>query len=198
MAQPTAPLSSSAAGALAIPPTAIQPAGGGRIDDSSTPGPLSVATAAETKEARGAAGVNAAQYNCCAAAAGEVGAEVTSTDVPRPTEQPGCCILGPLEEWNARMEQLDVEHMLHLFAGRPRLGSLSDAAEHLRMTVDQFDLMHGGSQNDMAKLESQQAILDAVRAGKYSIVWIGTPCSSFSLWWLDASMKQLRSREQPM
>ena len=166
MLRPTAPLSISTARALAIPPTADQPDGGGRTDEGSTPGPLSVATAAETKEARGAPGVTAAQHNCCAAAAGEVGAEVTSTDVPRPAGQPSCCILGPLDEWNASMEQLDVEHMLHSFAGRPRLGSLSDAAEHLRMTVDQLDLMHGGSQNDMANQESQQEILDALRAGK--------------------------------
>ena len=87
MLRPTAPLSISTAGALAIPPTAIRPDGGGRIDDSSTPGPLSVATTAEITEARGAAEVTAAQPHCCAAAAGEVGAEVTSTDVPRPAER---------------------------------------------------------------------------------------------------------------
>jgi hypothetical protein len=90
------------------------------------------------------------------------------------------------------MRQLRDERMLHLFAGRPRLGSLAHAAEQLRVTVDQIDLMHGGSECNMAVPESQEAILAAVRSGTYSIVWIGTPCSSFSLWWLDKSMRLLR------
>ena len=103
--------------------------------------------------------------------------------------------LGDLgETWR----QLPYERMLHLFSGRPRLGSLAHAAEQLRVIVDQVDLMCGGLECNMALHESREAILAAVRANQYSIVWIGTPCSSFSLWWLDKSMRQLRSRERPM
>ena len=89
------------------------------------------------------------------------------------------------------------EMMLHVFAGTPRLGSFADAAESLSVWVDQIDLLHGGSDDDMAVAEARERVLASVRARKYSIVWIGTPCSSFSLWWLDASMRQLRSRERP-
>ena len=65
------------------------------------------------------------------------------------------------------------------------------------MQVDQVDLLHGGADDDMAVADARDRVLASVRAGKYAIVWIGTPCSSFSLWWLDASMRQLRSRERP-
>ena len=93
------------------------------------------------------------------------------------------------------MAQLPLERMLHVFAGKPRLGSFADAAEPLRVEVDQVDLLHGGAGNNMLLLASQQAVLADVRAKKYAVVWIGTPCASFSLWWLDASMRLLRSRE---
>ena len=162
--------------------------------------------AARTPELAGGAVVNAVpaypqqrlEEVCCSGAASP--AEVNPVRGPVPGEQSGCCVVDPngiVGVWNHTMRQLRDERMLHLFAGRPRLGSLAHAAEQLRVTVDQIDLMHGGSECNMAVPESREAILAAVRSGTYSIVWIGTPCSSFSLWWLDKSMWQLRSRQRP-
>ena len=120
---------------------------------------------------------------------------------PMPSEQGSSGSVLPesdLGDLGETWRQLPYERMLHLFSGRPRLGSLAHAAEQLRVIVDQVDPMCGGLECDMALHESREAILAAVRANQYSIVWIGTPCSSFSLWWLDKSMRQLRSRERPM
>ena len=109
----------------------------------------------------------------------------------------GGCTGGAFGKPMSAGAQVPVERMLHVFAGEPRLGSFADAAASLHAEVDQLDLLRGGVDNDMSSLPAQQAVLAAVRAGTYAVVWIGTPCSSFSLWWLDASMRQLRSRERP-
>ena len=113
-----------------------------------------------------------------------------------PPANSGCAVAVP-GVWVRACSQLPSESMLHLFAGAPRLGSFADAAESMCMQVDQVDLLHGGADDDMAVADARDRVLASVRAGKYAIVWIGTPCSSFSLWWLDASMRQLRSRERP-
>ena len=146
------------------------------------------ATAADTRASalRGLAHADV----CCASTQGGVMA-----DAPPPAGS-GCAI-AITDVWVRACTPLHDEMMLHLFAGTPRLGSFADAAESLSMRVDQIDLLHGGSDDDMAVAEARERVLASVRAGKYSIVWIGTPCSSFSLWWLDASMRQLRSRERP-
>ena len=89
------------------------------------------------------------------------------------------------------------EGMLHLFAGKPRVGSFAEAGAHLGSAVVQVDLLHGGAAHDVASEDFREEIIRAVREGTFTIVWIGTPCSSFSLWWLDASMRQLRSRDRP-
>jgi len=187
--------------ARAIPPEITSMVGGGEPNEGECS-----QEAARSSELAGRAVANAVpaypqqrlEEVCCSGAASP--AEVNPVRGPVPGEQSGCCVVDPngiVGVWNHTMRQLRDERMLHLFAGRPRLGSLAHAAEQLRVTVDQIDLMHGGSECNMAVPESQEAILAAVRSGTYSIVWIGTPCSSFSLWWLDKSMRQLRSRQRP-
>ena len=187
--------------ARAIPPEITSTVGGGELNEGERSH-----EAARSSELAGRAVANAVpaypqqrlEEVCCSGAASP--AEVNPVRGPVPGEQSGCCVVDPngiVGVWNHTMRQLRDERMLHLFAGRPRLGSLAHAAEQLRVTVDQIDLMHGGSECNMAVPESQEAILAAVRSGTYSIVWIGTPCSSFSLWWLDKSMRQLRSRQRP-
>ena len=89
------------------------------------------------------------------------------------------------------------ERILHEVAGRPRLGSFQDAAEGVKAMVDSVDTLHGGREHQMLDTGIQEAVLAAVRAGEYTVVWAGTPCSSFSVWWLAATMPTLRDREHP-
>jgi hypothetical protein len=87
--------------------------------------------------------------------------------------------------------------MLHVFAGCPRRGAFDDAGAALGVRVDEIDTLRGGDAHDVRRLGLQEELLGAVAAGRYEVVWIGMPCSSFSLWWLDKSMKRLRGRSQP-
>jgi len=43
----------------------------------------------------------------------------------------------------------------------------------------------------------QQQLLEAVRSAKYDVVWLGTPCSSFSVLWLDGTTTPPRTRSHP-
>lgn len=45
--------------------------------------------------------------------------------------------------------------------------------------------------------ETRGAILAAVSAGSYHLVWLGTPCFSFSVLHLDEGRPRLRSRREP-
>ena len=67
---------------------------------------------------------------------------MSRADVVDPQTLGGPTIANYEGVWNHSMQQLRDERMLHLFAGRPRLGSLAHAAEQLRVTVDQIDLSH--------------------------------------------------------
>ena len=185
----------------AIPPTEHAPTGGGGHlgEGGRDAGGLPISVA-ESCAASWAAQVDPQQQQgSCSGAAST--AEVNPLRGPMPSEQGGSGSVLPesdLGDLGETWRQLPYEQMLHLYSGQPRLGSLAHAAEQLRVITDQVDLMQGGSECNMALHESREAILAAVRAIQYSIVWIGTPCSSFSLWWLDKSMRQLRSRERPM
>ena len=89
------------------------------------------------------------------------------------------------------------ESMLHVFAGLPRLGSPEDAAAGVHGHVDSVDLLQGGWQHDVRNPDVRERILAAVRAKRYSAVWIGMPCSSFTLWRLVSTLITIRSRQQP-
>ena len=89
------------------------------------------------------------------------------------------------------------ESMLHVFAGLPRLGSPEDAAAGVHGHVDSVDLLQGGWQHDVRNPDVRARLLAAVRAKRYPAVWIGMPCSSFTLWRLVSTLVTIRSRQQP-
>ena len=43
----------------------------------------------------------------------------------------------------------------------------------------------------------REALLSAVSAGDFDVVWLGTPCASFSILWLEGDAQPPRSRAQP-
>lgn len=86
---------------------------------------------------------------------------------------------------------------LLLFAGRRRAGSMAEAWRALGYQADDVDVLVGGQTHDVRKPAVQSAILTAVRAGCYEVVWIGTPCSSFSVLHLEKGRPRLRSRQEP-
>ena len=87
--------------------------------------------------------------------------------------------------------------MLHVFAGPPRLGSPEEAAAGVQGHVDAVDLLIGGWRHDVGQAAISAALLDAVKAKRYTSVWIGTPCSSFTLWRTVSTMRSIRARTQP-
>ena len=130
--------------ARAIPPEIISTVGGGEATMGERP-----QEAARSSELAGGVVANAApahpqqrlEGGCSGAASW---AEVNPERGPVPSEQSGCCVVDPngiVGVWSHTIRQLRDERMLHLFAGRPRLGSLAHAAEQWRVTVDQIDLM---------------------------------------------------------
>ena len=96
-----------------------------------------------------------------------------------------------------REEEPTGESMLHVFAGSPKLGSPEDAATGVRGHVDSVDLLQGGWRHDVRNPDVRRGLFTAVRAKRYSSVWIGMPCSSFTLWRLVRTMTTIRSRRQP-
>ena len=60
-----------------------------------------------------------------------------------------------------------------------------------------MDVLVGGEAHDLTKVALQEAICEAVRAGEYELVWMGVPCSSFSVLHLQSGARRLRSRRQP-
>ena len=172
----------------AIPPTEhASTGGGGHLGEGGHNVGGLPTSVAESCAATWAAQVDPQQQQISCSGAASTAA-VNPLRGPMPSEQGGGCGVLPdsdLDDLGEMWRQLPWEEMLHCFSGRPRLGSLAHAAEQLRVKVDQIDLMQGGSECNMALHESREAMLVAVRAKRYSIVWIGTPCSSFSLWWLD-------------
>ena len=87
--------------------------------------------------------------------------------------------------------------VLLVFSGEPRAGELADAFEALGCHVDAVDVLVGGATHDVLDPRTQQLLLDAARAGTYDLVWIGTPCSSFSVLWIDGHTVLPRARSQP-
>ena len=87
--------------------------------------------------------------------------------------------------------------VLLLFAGSRRPGSMAEAWRALGYRADDVDVLIGGRLHDVSRTEVQCAILAAIRAGCYEVVWIGTPCSSFSVLHLERGRPRLRSRQEP-
>lgn len=86
---------------------------------------------------------------------------------------------------------------LVLFAGEARCGSLAHALRMARWEVDDVDILIGGRAHDLAVEGTQEAVCRAVQHGEYELVWLGVPCSSFSVLHLSAERPLLRSRDQP-
>ncbi|KAL3910429.1 MAG: hypothetical protein SGPRY_009059, partial [Prymnesium sp.] len=81
----------------------------------------------------------------------------------------------------------ETRRVLVVFAGKPHVGDLRDAFERAgtwwtRVSEKQITTCHA---------------VWSVREGAYQVVWLATPCSSFSVLHLDGSMPRLRSRASP-
>ena len=87
--------------------------------------------------------------------------------------------------------------MLHVFSGKPRAGSFEDAAAEMAVAIDVCDTLTGGWRHDVMRASVRQQLLADVRAGKYEVVWLGTPCASFTRLWLSGDKRPPRSRRQP-
>ena len=90
-------------------------------------------------------------------------------------------------------EALHSLSFLVLFAGRPRPGGLVEQLRARGHRVVAVDKLFGGREHDLARAEVAAAILARVRSGEFDAVFMGTPCSSFSV----AHAPQLRSRRRP-
>ncbi|KAL1520938.1 hypothetical protein AB1Y20_022498 [Prymnesium parvum] len=86
---------------------------------------------------------------------------------------------------------------LVLFAGRPRPASLPAALEQAGWRVDAVDTMLGGESHDLSCAEVQEAVLQAVERQQYKLVWLGTPCASFSVLRTQPLRPTLRDRLHP-
>ena len=87
--------------------------------------------------------------------------------------------------------------MLHVFAGVPRVGSFTDAGEALGVIVTSVDVAIGGLMHDVSHADVRAALLAEVLAGVYDVVWLGTPCASCSVLWLDGEHTPPRARHAP-
>ncbi|KAL3893699.1 MAG: hypothetical protein SGPRY_014052 [Prymnesium sp.] len=86
---------------------------------------------------------------------------------------------------------------LILFAGRRRSGSLSDALRRAGWVVDEVDVQIDAERHDLRRQELREAVRLAVVDECYDLVWLGTPCSSFSVLHIGAGRPRLRSRKEP-
>jgi hypothetical protein len=86
--------------------------------------------------------------------------------------------------------------MLHVFAGRPRVGGFDDCSEAHGVEVTNIDLLLGGGWHDVTKAEVRAALLHQVRARRWEVVWIGLPCASGTVHWTGAA-KRPRERHEP-
>ncbi|KAL3906109.1 MAG: hypothetical protein SGPRY_010673 [Prymnesium sp.] len=80
---------------------------------------------------------------------------------------------------------------------RLRLGSLADALTEKGFSVVPIDLAVGGAKHDMRDPVVVSGILSQDAAGEFSIVWIATPCESFSVLWMENGRPKLRLRRHP-
>ena len=87
--------------------------------------------------------------------------------------------------------------MLHVFAGRPRAGSFADAGAALGVDVISVDTLLGGARHDVTRADVQRWLLDLVLDPDLEVVWLGTPCASGSVLWLDGDQPQPRTRGEP-
>ena len=74
---------------------------------------------------------------------------------------------------------------------------MAEAWRALGYQADDVDVLLGGPRHDLQREEVRSAILAAIRARCYEVVWISTPCSSFSVLHLEGGKPRLRSRQEP-
>ena len=83
-------------------------------------------------------------------------------------------------------------------AGRLRWGSLGEALRMAGWEVDEVDVQIDAEKHDLQRSdETREAVIAAVRAGCHRLVWLGTPCSSFSVLHLGEGRPRLRSTKEP-
>ena len=83
---------------------------------------------------------------------------------------------------------------LVLFAGQPRPDGLAETLRAHGARVVAIDKVIGGREHDVARPEIAARLLQQVADGDFDAMFMGTPCSSFSV----AHAPQLRSRRQPL
>lgn len=77
------------------------------------------------------------------------------------------------------------------------MGSLGHAFSELGCSVEEVDVKKGGHPHDVRRLELRERLVQRVMDNVYDVVWIGTPCSSFSVLWQDGTRVRIRSRSSP-
>ena len=143
------------------------------------------------------AGAGAAAAGMMAAAAGMMDRVGDAEDSQRDSDQSEASDDSATSE--ASTDQVDTTDtgwakVLIVFAGP---GSERDLAAHLRargLHVVAIDTKQGGEQHNVLRPQPRRHLLDAVRRGDFTSVFIATPCQSYSI----AHRPQLRSRRQPL
>lgn len=97
-----------------------------------------------------------------------------------------------------REDGLDMKKKaLIVFSGNLRPGSLANALRARDYEVTTFDVAVGGVDQDLRNPVVATDILSRAAAGEFSLVWIATPCKSFSVLWLGNNKPKLRTRRYP-
>lgn len=94
-------------------------------------------------------------------------------------------------------EDQGMKKALIVFSGNLRPGSLANALRARDYEVTTIDVAVGGAGEDLRDPAVATDILSRVAAGEFPLVWIATPCKSFSVLWLDNNKPKLRSRSHP-
>ena len=113
-------------------------------------------------------------------------------------QQPASCSAspaGPSDATPAAVSNRD--RMLHVFAGAERAGSFEDVGVGFNVVVDGVDVLRDKVKHNVLAAPTRAALLAAVRARVYEVVWIGTPCSSCSVLWLSGTERPPGSRPLP-
>ena len=65
--------------------------------------------------------------------------------------------------------------MLHVFAGNWRAGNFEHAGSAIRVHVDGVDILRDAVEQNVMAPHVEEALVAAVEAGVYDVIWIGTP-----------------------
>ncbi|KAL1496543.1 hypothetical protein AB1Y20_014149 [Prymnesium parvum] len=87
--------------------------------------------------------------------------------------------------------------LLVLFAGEQRPHDLEHAFTMRGWDVTAVDIKREGAEHNLLRPVVADKLLEAVSLRRFEVVWLGTPCASFSVWKTDARYPVIRSRAHP-